>query len=71
MAEIFIRFENKEAQKHFEEWFMEDGEHHYHAWMASKEREEVGDITAVNFTYHYHDVSTLIDTDCSRLDSTE
>ena len=70
---LIIEFDNEEAADHFAGWLCGAGEQDYWDWMAYREREESGDITAVNFNYHPNNkwLSGPIVASCGRLDSEE
>jgi ABC-type Fe3+ transport system substrate-binding protein len=44
-------FDNPEAAKHFISWLCGSGEQQYWDWMMVREKEEDGNITALNFDY--------------------
>lgn len=51
-VKLTVEFDNEEALDHFAIWLCESGEQQYWEWMAVRETEEDGDITAVDFDYH-------------------
>lgn len=50
--EAIVSFATRIAADNFLEWLCGSGEQQYWDWMASVERDEDGDITAVSFDYH-------------------
>jgi hypothetical protein len=71
MAKLIIDFDNQRALEHFASWLCGSGEQQYWEWMANREGEEDGDITAVSFNYHDQEGDFIggntIRTDCGRL----
>lgn len=49
---LTIEFGSKKAAMHFAGWLCGSGEQQYWQWMEARERDEDGNITAVEFHYH-------------------
>lgn len=64
MKTINISFDNDEAANHFMNWLANQGEQYYWMWMKCCEKEESGNITAIQFNYF---ANFSIETECSRL----
>lgn len=73
MKTLKINFENQKALEHFAAWLSGSGEQDYWEWMEYREKEEEGDITAVDFDYHVAEFlsENTIFTECGRLDREE
>ena len=52
-VKLTIEFDNQEAAEHFGEWLNGQGEQDYWNWMEYREEEEKGNITVIDFDYHY------------------
>jgi len=66
ISNLTFKFTNKEARKHFEEWFMHLGEQYYWDWMEYREQEEkAGNITGVEFKFSKKDATCEVV--CGRL----
>lgn len=63
---LSIKFANKEALDHFASWLCGSGEQQYWDWMETREQEEDGDITAVDFHYHGEEDETKAKNDPQR-----
>jgi len=61
-----IKFANEAAAAHFALWLCEGGEQDYWDWMEYREREEEGDITAIEFDYHGEEDKTKDESDPER-----
>lgn len=51
-ADLVIKFDSKEARRHFALWLCGSGEQHYWDDMRAAEEEHGGNITAIHFGYH-------------------
>lgn len=65
-SSVSVSFGSKTAAEHFKVWLCEQGEQDYWIWMAEREHEEAGDITAVSFKYG---PGLSIKTEMGRLDT--
>lgn len=67
MTDVTIKFDNEDAADHFLTWLSVSGEQDYWRWMAEREQEDKGPITAVDLTYDWDNHS--VETECGRLDN--
>lgn len=65
-SRLTFEFANDDAREHFKIWLCESGEQEYWMWMETREQEEDGDITVLEFDYHTED--GVLRTECGRLD---
>lgn len=52
-TEVKIQFANKRAAEHFMKWLCGSGEQDYWAWMEYREKNEGGNITAIDLDYDF------------------